>query len=279
MVLQRMERTAIYYLMSRVHVVAAREVRIMPTTISTAEAVRRWVDEAHPESVLDTREAPGAPSNATRVALSKIASDPESSVSFVRRHIYWKGGFTKNQWTEPFDAEPVDYTAAALAVAGPGSGLAGYSAAQLFGWTHEMLIAPEIAVVGRAPRGFEEQVLVHSRTNTARYELSELEVALLEATIGFIRTGGFGIEYRHGHSHYCVWDSNSHDEAECLWDWPDAVTQFINSRRSNVASGADINPMRLVRVAESERLGGREMRSKISDLADAVTATDRPALL
>ena len=74
----------------------------MPNTISVAEAVRRWVDEARPESVLDAREAPGAPSNATRVALSKVASDPESSVSFVRRHIYWKGGIdtacTNKRW-------------------------------------------------------------------------------------------------------------------------------------------------------------------------------------
>lgn len=251
----------------------------MPDTISTAEAVRRWVDEAPSESVLDARKAPDAPSNATRVALSKIASDPESPVSFVRRHIYWKGGFPKNQWDEGFAAEPVDFLAAALAVAGPGSGLAGYSAAQRFGWTHEMLVAPEIAVVGCPPRGFEEQVLIRSRANTARKELSESEVALLEATIGFIRTGGFGIEYKPGHSHYCAWESEPHDEAECLWDWSDAVAQFSSLLQGNLASLGDFDPARLVRAAGSERLGGSEMRSKIGDLADTIAGTEKPALL
>ena len=251
----------------------------MPDKISTAEAVRRWVEEAPPESILDAREAPGAPSNATRVALSKIASAPESPVSFVRRHVYWKGEFPKDHWDEAFAAEPVDFVAAALVVAGPGSGLAGYSAARLFGWTHEVLVAPEIAVVGTPPRGFEEQVLIHSRANTARRELSELEVALLEATTGFIRTGGFGIEYKPGHSHYCAWESEPHDEAECLWDWPDAVAQFSDSLQDDFANRGDFDPARLVRAAEGERLGGSEMRSKISDLADAIAGAERPALL
>ncbi|MCQ3806252.1 MAG: hypothetical protein OXB92_09540 [Acidimicrobiaceae bacterium] len=251
----------------------------MSYTTSTAEAVRRWIDESPSESILDAREAPGAPSNATRVALSRTATDPESPISFVRRHIYWKGGFPKSQWDTPFAAEPVDYTAAALAVAGAGSGLAGYSAAQFLGWTHEVLVAPEVAVVGCPPRGFEGKVLVHTRANTARCEMSRLEVALLEATIGFIRTGGFGIEYKPGHSHYCAWDSTPHDEAECLWDWGDAVAKLEGLRQSDAVNWRDVDPERLVRAAKSERLGGREMRSKISDLADTLTADSGSLLL
>ena len=236
--------------------------------MSTAEAVRRWVDESPSESILDARDAPGAPSNATRVALSRTVADPESPISFVRRHIYWKGGFPKSQWDAPLYAEPVDYTAAALTVAGPGSGLAGYSAAQSLGWTHEVLVAPEIAVVGSPPRGFEDTVLIHTRANTARCELSRLEVALLEATIGFIRTGGYGIEYKPGHSHYCAWDSTPHDDAECLWDWGDAVAKLGELCQSDVDNWRGVDPRRLVRAATTERMGGREMRSKVSDLAD-----------
>ena len=142
-----------------------------------------------------------------------------------------------------------------------------------------MLVAPEIAVVGGPPRGFEGQVLIRSRANTARNELSESEIALLEATIGFIRTGGFGIEYKPGHSHYCAWESEPHDEAECLWDWPDAVALFRSSLQDNFASLGEFDPALLERAAKSERLGGSEMRSKIGDLADTIADAKRPALL
>ena len=245
----------------------------MRNDISTAEAVRRWVMAAPAESILDVREAPGAPSNATRVALSHLASEPDSQVSFLRRHIYWKNQYPADRWGDGF-AEPVDWVAVVLHLAGPGSGSAGYAAARLFGWTHQVMIAPAVSVVGRAPRGFDGRVDICSRRNASRRILSMYEVALLEATIGFILYG-FDIEYKPGHSHYCMYDTDPHDDAECLWDWPDAVDAFTTELRNRPDWSAHFHPARLVQVADNEWLGGSEMRCKIADLADAISDIEK----
>ncbi len=246
----------------------------MPADISIAEEVRRWAAEAPASSILDAREAPSGPSNAARIELSRLASDPESPISFVRRHIYWKGEHEKNSWDDAL-GEPVDFVAAALHVAGLGAGLAGYSAARMFGWTHQMLISPEVAVVGTPPRGFENHVLFHSRKNAARRSLSAFEIALLEATIGFVHTGGFDIEYKPGHDRYCAWEQQAHDESECLWGWPDALSAFAGSLHDSQHRWGGLDPAQLVKAASSEWMGGSEMRSMIGDLADVISNHQR----
>ncbi len=246
----------------------------MPADISTAEAVRRWVDEAPASSILDARDVPSGPCNAARVELSRLASDPESPVSFVRRHVYWKGEYAKNSWDDAL-GEPVDFVAAAFHVAGPGAGLAGFSAARVFGWTHQMLVSPEVAVVGRPPRGFEDHVLFHSRKNAARRLLPAHEVALLEATMGFVHTGGFDIEYKPGHDRYCAWEEQAHDESECYWGWEDALGVFAGSLHDSLHRWGCFDPARLVGAAGSEWMGGSEMRDKIGDLADVISDSQR----
>ena len=116
--------------------------------------------------------------------------------------------------------------------------------------------------------------MLYSRSNTARFDLRPHEVALLEATIGFVRTG-FDIEYKPGHSHYCEWaPENPHDDSECLWDWPGAVAVFTASLNDYPKWSFD--PAALQRVAAGEWQGGKEMRDKIGDLADAIADSQQP---
>ena len=241
-----------------------------PMTVNqppVASQVRAWVDAAAPSTVLDARTAPGAPSNATRVALSHLANEVFPPIVFVRRHIYWKHDLGEAA------AHPIGVGSglvpAALYVAGRGSGLAGYSAARMFGWTSQMLIAPEVAVVGRPPRGFEQGITFHSRKNTLRRLLNHQGVALLEATIGYIYTEGYDIEYRSGHGFLCDWET--HDESECYWQWTDAVETFAHRCLRDENGGWSFDEQQLVAVAANERMGGKELRQKISDLADAIS--------
>ena len=241
-----------------------------PTTteqLPVASQVRAWVGAASPGAVLDARTAPGAPSNAARVALSRLANEMFPPIVFVRRHIYWKHDLGDGAM------HPVGVGSglvpAALYVAGSGSGLAGYSAARMFGWTSQMLVAPEIAVVGRPPRGFEEHITFHSRKNTLRRLLNPQEVALLEATVGYIHTEGYDIEYRSGHGFLCDWET--HDESDCYWQWTDAVDAFARRCLRDVDSEWSFNEQQLLNVAANERMGGRELRQKMADLADAIS--------
>ena len=234
---------------------------------SVAFQVREWVESAAPGDILDARSAPGAPSNATRVALSHLASEPSPQIVLVRRYVYWKHDLGEGA-AAPIGAGP-GMAAAALHIAGDGSGMAGYSAARLFGWTSQMMIAPEVAVVGRPPRGFEDNVTFHSRKNTQRRLLNPHEVALLEATIGFVQTEGYDIEYRTGHGFYCDWEP--HDESECYWQWPDAMDAFADRCLSGESGTCPFNEQRLTAVAAGERMGGKELRQKMSDLADMIS--------
>ena len=240
-----------------------------------AAQVRSWVDAAAPGAVLDARDAPGAPSNATRVALSHLANATFPPIGFVRRHIYWKHDFG-DAAMHPIEVGPA-LVPAALHVAGRGSGLSGYSAARMFGWTSQMLVAPEIAVVGRPPRGFGEGVTFHSRKNALRRLLNHAEVALLEATIGYIHTEGYDIEYRPGHGFYCDWET--HDESKCDWQWTDAVEAFAHRCLRDVDSVWPFDERHLLNVTANERMGGRELRQKMADLADAINEHKQPGKL
>lgn len=240
---------------------------------SVASQVRAWVDAAALGDILDARSAPGAPSNATRVALSHLANEPSPPIIFIRRYVYWKHDLGEDA-THPIGAGP-GMVPAALHIAGDGSGMAGYSAARLFGWTSQMMIAPEIAVVGRPPRGFENDVTFYSRKNTQRRLLNPHEVALLEATLGYIHTKGYDIEYRTGHGFYCDWET--HDESECYWQWADALDAFAERSLNDEGGAWSFDEQRLMAVASSERMGGKELRQKISDLVDMISGYKKHA--
>ena len=242
---------------------------------SIASQVREWVEAAAPGDILDSRTAPGAPSNATRVALSHLAADPYPDIVFVRRHIYWKHSFGEGA-PAPIPTGPA-WGPAALHIAGAGSGAAGFSAGSLFGWTRAGHLGriTEIAVVGRAPRGFEDALIVHTRANTERRRLNRDEVALLEAAIGFVQWGGYDIEFRSGHRWEC--DFETHDGAECFWDWSDALKAFAGRFLNGEHKPWSFDEQMLTSVAARERTGGKELRKKMADLADVISDRKRHA--
>ena len=248
---------------------------------SVASQVRDWVDDAPPATVLDARSAPGGPSNATRVALSHLANETFPPIVFVRRHIYWKHGCrsrikaAEDALAAPntFDMEQlladVDQLKVARHLAGPGGGYANWTAGWACGWTRHDAHNFDIAVVGRPPRTFASGIYFCSRKNEMRRSLTWDEVTLTEAVLGFIRSDGFDVLYRPGHDWMCDYDQ-SHDEDECLWQWPDALAQFADQLVRHPERAANYSPARLIHSARSEASAGKEFVQKMSDAADAI---------
>lgn len=230
-----------------------------------AGRVRDWVDAAAPGAILDVLYAPTGSADAVSTELSRIARVRYPPIVRIRRGLYWKHDFGVPV-RAPVPAY-AGYLPAALHVAGAGAGLAGWGAASLFGWTRARVSGDEVAVVGRAPRGFEGWIVFRTRSNGRRLCLSRMGIALLEATRGYINMG-YDIEYRRGHSDWCDWDP-SHDLDECYWGWPDALEAFTVYLKRTGPRRLDEHV--LVAVAAKERIGGKELRSKIADLADCIS--------
>ena len=239
-----------------------------------ASRVRAWVDAAPPGAVLDARSAPDAPSNATRVALSHLAAEPFPLIMFVRRHIYWKHESRPD--AEGGVGHTADYLQVARHLAAAGGGYAGWTAGWTCGWTRHDPHNFDIAVVGRPPRRFAADIYFCSRGNDARRALAWDEVTLMEAVLGFVRTDGFDVLYRPGHDWMCDYDQ-SHDEAECLWGWPDPLIQFTDRILSHPDKVGRYRPGRLLRAVRSETGSGRDFADKMADVADAIAQSQRAA--
>ena len=80
---------------------------------------------------------------------------------------------------------------AAIVYGGPGSGYATVTAVNMVGWSWQASARVQICVVGRAPRAQLPLCEFHSRSNTARRDLTWAEVSLLEALRYFDRAAGY----------------------------------------------------------------------------------------
>ena len=136
-----------------------------------------WVAARPARSFFTPQDVPGSP-RAIDSALSRLAAS-DGPIQRVRQGLYWK----KPPSTRFGTARP-DPTDAAFAVAGPGAGLAGASAANALGLSTQVARQPTIAVVGRPPKGLHG-VRLTSRSNPQRILLNQLEVTVLEALRDF----------------------------------------------------------------------------------------------
>jgi hypothetical protein len=138
---------------------------------STAGAVREQVRKAAPGTFLRRRDFAGS-DRAVESALSRLASSAE--LVRVRKGLYWRGKQTRFGMTRPGALD------VALAVAGPGSGPAGVSAAHMLGLTTQVPGTVEVAAPGKAPepiRGVRFRSRPYSRQAC---KLRPMEVAVLE---------------------------------------------------------------------------------------------------
>lgn len=145
--------------------------------MSAKNGVVDWVAAQPSRSFFTNHDVPGSV-RAVESSLSRLAGST-GPIERVRQGLYWK----KPSQTRFGTARP-DPTDAAFAVAGPGSGLAGASAANALGLSTQVSRQPIIAVVGQRPKGLQG-VQFTSRSNPQRIKLSQLEVTLLEVLCDF----------------------------------------------------------------------------------------------
>lgn len=138
--------------------------------MSTAALVRDRVVSTPRGSFVRSADFTGS-SSAVDMALSRLASERGPLVR-VGRGVYWKGVDSRFGTGAPPALE------AALEVAGPGAGPAGWSALRFLGLTTQLPALPHVAVPGRQPA--LRNARVSKRSNALRVLLNPAEVAVLE---------------------------------------------------------------------------------------------------
>lgn len=138
--------------------------------MSTAALVRDRVINTPRGSFVRSADFPGS-SSAVDMALSRLASATGPLVR-VGRGVYWRGVDSR------FGAGAPPALEAALEVAGPGAGPAGWSALRFLGLTTQLPALPHVAVPGRQPA--LRNARVSKRSNALRVLLNPAEVAVLE---------------------------------------------------------------------------------------------------
>jgi hypothetical protein len=139
--------------------------------MSTAETVRTLVSQRPERAFIPTTTIPGS-RRAVECEMSRLASEGE--VLRVRKGLYWKAAKTRVGMALPRPAE------IALAVAGPGAGLAGVSAAHALGLTTQVPAVEEIAVAGRVPSPVRGARFTSRSIERRLLGLRPTEIALLE---------------------------------------------------------------------------------------------------
>lgn len=136
------------------------------STLSPGTVIRNTPEK----SFVHVNRLPGSPA-AARKAASRAAAD--GLLVPVRRGLYYRGRRTRYGLTSP---RAEDTAREVLGTRGVGP--AGYSAARLWGVTTQMPAAWHVATLRSADP--IDGVVQHERSNLARVDLNEKEIALLE---------------------------------------------------------------------------------------------------
>jgi hypothetical protein len=192
--------------------------------------IRDWVAARPSRSFFQTQDVPGSP-RAAETTLSRMAADTDGPIFRVRNGLYW----VKPAPTRFGTGQP-DSATAAMAVAGPGAGPAGWSASQALGLSTQVPVVPTIAVLGRPPKGIPSVRFV-SRSNLDRRDLAPIEIAALEVLRDFPDHTGVGV------------------------GWSD-----VRARLDRLAADGRINMDRLLAAARRER------KAEVRDRADLLAA-------
>jgi hypothetical protein len=139
--------------------------------MSTAALVRERVETTPTREFVAVCDVPG-PRRAVESAFSRMAAD--GALVHVRRGLYWKGPRTRLGMPLPRGSE------LGLALAGPGGGPAGVTAAWALGLTTQVPSIDLYAVAGRPPSSPRGVKFVSRSVERRIHNLRPLEVALLE---------------------------------------------------------------------------------------------------
>ncbi len=143
---------------------------------SETAAARDWIVGLEPGTWFWSKEIPGR-SEITGPVLSRLYANKANGIWKLGRGLYWRGCPEGHEY---FGMWP-DFEVGAMMLAGPGAGLAGWSALHTLGWTLQRPAKSFICVLGRAPSPPDVSVVYAPSKNACRAELNWTEVTVLEA--------------------------------------------------------------------------------------------------
>lgn len=159
---------------------------------SFSAQVQGWV-EALPEGTPFRISDVPVPADAAKVPLSRLAANPDhSGLKRLLRGVFYKGrrvrdaaGCAGGDGATVWSFVPHDRYLLLMwyvGAVGRGLGYAGLHALHKVGWTDQVPIGMEVAVVGSPPPSPEPGIIaIRGRSNRRRLQLSGAEVSVLEA--------------------------------------------------------------------------------------------------
>ena len=141
-----------------------------------AARARDWVVALPHWSLFRLSDIPASRAVAAKTLSQLARSDP--SIERVAKGFYLRGDPER---AKPGRPQIYSRSKAAIVYGGPGSGYATVTAVNMVGWSWQVSARAQICVVGRVPRALLPLCEFHSRSNTARRDLTWAEVSLLEA--------------------------------------------------------------------------------------------------
>lgn len=159
---------------------------------SQSQQVRDWVDSLAEGTPFRISDVP-VPAKTAKVALSRLAADPDTSgIKRLLQGTYLKGLRVREIQDDPEAERPLvwsfrpfnTYQMVWWYVGGFGRGIgyAGLDALHKSGWTDQVPVGLEVALVGKPPPSlFPGIVTLRGRSNRRRLHLTSAEVSIIEA--------------------------------------------------------------------------------------------------
>ena len=208
-----------------------------------AARARDWVMALPHWSLFRLSDIPASRAVAAKTLSQLARSDP--SIERVAKGFYLRGDPER---AKPGRPQLYSRSKAAIVYGGPGSGYATVTAVNMVGWSWQVSARAQVCVVGRAPRALLPLCEFHSRSNTARRDLTWAEVSLLEALRYFDRAAGY--------------------------PWRQAVETVSEGVTAiKLGAGSLIRADEVLRVGSAERGADGRFRELLADLVAALPST------
>ena len=212
----------------------------------------QWVDDLPAEAFFRSGDVPGASRGAVRSFLNREASRAVPRLMRVAPNLYYK---PRGPSRFTGEVHPPGWVSIGWEIAGPHAAALGWHGANIVRWSTQVALQRlQFAVPGEPPqRRPHPRIVIRSRRNMARRELTRFEATHLEAVIGFDR--------------WC----------EISWDEALELSEFHLGRRAardEALPRAEI----LERVAAGERpRGAGPFRQRMAELVELMDSVKAPA--
>ncbi len=144
-------------------------------------AIAAWIEALSPGAFFKLAELPAPNAGVASTVMHRLLDDDAPIAERLAPGFFWR---LYDDGRKPIYRCRM---MTAFAHAGPGSGLAGYSAVNEIAWTTQIPIPTQVCVLGRRLTPIDVCITYRTRYNTNRARLTWAEVTMIEAVMHFDR--------------------------------------------------------------------------------------------